>query len=41
VCNQNQYVVVWEEQEGAQRVLKLTRQPLTRKPRQPVGSGKY
>lgn len=41
VYNQNQYVVVWEEQEGDQKVLKLTRQPLARKPRQPVGSGKY
>lgn len=37
VCNQDQLVVVWEEQG----VLQLTRQPLQRKTRQPVGSGKY
>ncbi len=41
VCSQDHYVVVWEEQEGSQRVLKLTRQPVLRKPRLPVGSGKY
>ena len=41
VCNQNQYVVVWEEQEGSQMLLKLSSQPLNRKPRQPVGGGKY
>lgn len=41
VCNQNQYVVVWEEQEAGQKMLKLARQPLTHKPRQPVGGGKY
>ena len=41
VCNQDQFVVVWEELEGDQRVLKLTRQAYLRKPRQPVGSGKY
>lgn len=41
VCSQDYWVVVWEEQEGGQRVLKLRRQPVQRKPRQPVGSGKY
>lgn len=41
VCNQDQFVVVWEEQEGDQHLLKLARQPFGRKPRQPVGSGKY
>lgn len=41
VLNQNQYVVVWEETEAGQRLLKVTRQALTRKPRQPVSSGKY
>ncbi|MBS2039416.1 hypothetical protein JST97_30805 [bacterium] len=41
VLNQNQYVVVWEESEGGQKLIKVGRQALTRKPRQPVSSGKY
>lgn len=40
-CSQDQFVVVWEEQEGEQAVLKLTRQPFQNKARKPVGGGKY
>ncbi|MBN9416277.1 MAG: exo-alpha-sialidase [Candidatus Eremiobacteraeota bacterium] len=41
VWNQEQYVIVWQEQEAGQLVLKLARQSLPRKPKLPVGSGKY
>lgn len=40
-CSQDQFVVVWEEQEGEQAFLKLARQPFQNKPRKPVGGGKY
>ncbi|MFN8609027.1 MAG: sialidase family protein [Vulcanimicrobiota bacterium] len=40
-CVDEQFVVVWEELEGGQNLLKFTRHPFQKKPRQPVSSGKY
>jgi hypothetical protein len=40
-CSQERFVVVWEEQENGQALLKLASEPFQKKARQPVGSGKY